>query len=128
MDVCYKSDPFVKTTVPVDVKIAGEVVAGILMGAVKAEGLDNIQSCIADSKTIVSDVSEAIADFKKKDPADTLAGLKVLAGTVKEIKSAVLDCRGVEADFEKLEKMAAVFSNPTSFAYHVGKDIVVNGV
>jgi hypothetical protein len=38
------------------------------------------------------------------------------------------DCHGVVADIEKLEKMAAIFSSPASFAFHTGKDIIVNGV
>ena len=123
------SDPKnVGIDIPKDVKIAGEVVGGILMGAVKAEGLDNIMNCIHDSEVVVSDVSSAIGDFKKHDAKETLAGLKKLASGVFEIRAALTDCRGVAADFAKLGKMAAIFSNPATFAFHVGKDIIVNGV
>lgn len=39
------------------------------------------------------------------------------------------DCKTAgKADWEKLEKMAKTISSPTSFAWHVGKDIVANGV
>lgn len=43
------------------------------------------------------------------------------------VKPAITDCKGVVADLEKLEKMAAIFESPTSFIYHVGKDLIVNG-
>lgn len=37
------------------------------------------------------------------------------------------DCSHIKADWEKLAKMISVFDSPTSFAYHVGKDLIVNG-
>ena len=37
------------------------------------------------------------------------------------------DCSNIKADWNKLESMVKAFSNPTSFAYHVGKDLIVNG-
>jgi len=51
----------------------------------------------------------------------------MLAAAVFEIKPTIQACKGVEADFEKLEKMAAIFANPATFVYHVGKDLVLNG-
>lgn len=38
------------------------------------------------------------------------------------------DCSQIKADWKKLEAMAEIFSSPQSFAYHVGKDLLVNGV
>lgn len=38
------------------------------------------------------------------------------------------DCASLKADWAKLEKMASIFSSPTAFAYHVGKDLMINGV
>jgi len=34
----------------------------------------------------------------------------------------------LKKELTKLEDLAKAFSNPASFAYHVGKDILVNGV
>lgn len=51
----------------------------------------------------------------------------MLGETVEEIVPTVKACEGVTGDFDKLEKMAKIFSSPTSFAYHVGKDLIVNG-
>jgi len=114
--------------VPVAVKEIAQIVEGILIGALKAEGLDNIENCIKDGETIYSDVKDGIALLEKGDAADELAGLKKIGAGVVEIKSAVSDCEGIVADFGTLAKMAAVYSNPWSFAYHIGKDLLVNGV
>ena len=38
------------------------------------------------------------------------------------------DCSHIAADWEKLLDMVEIFSSPESFAYHVGKDLLVNGV
>ena len=109
-------------------KDAEQIVMGILEGAVKAEGLDNINNCIKDAETIYTDVKDGVVLLKKGDAADELNGLKDIAAGVFKIKDAVTDCEGVVADFEKLGEMAAIFSNPWSFAYHVGKDLILNGV
>tara|TARA_B110000285_G_C15086888_1_gene596723 strand:+ start:494 stop:1732 length:1239 start_codon:yes stop_codon:yes gene_type:complete len=37
------------------------------------------------------------------------------------------DCSNLKADWSRLETMVSVFNSPTSFAYHVGKDLLVNG-
>lgn len=37
------------------------------------------------------------------------------------------DCSSIKADWQKLSGMVKSFSNPTAFAYHVGKDLLVNG-
>ena len=111
-----------------DLKEAEQIIIGILAGALKAEGLDNIVNCVKDAETIFTDVKDGIALLKKGDATDELNGLKDIAEGVFKIKDAITDCKGVVADFEKLETMAAIFSNPWSFAYHVGKDLIVNGV
>lgn len=38
------------------------------------------------------------------------------------------DCKDGKADWEKMKKMAKTFKNPVSFAWHVGGDIIHNGV
>lgn len=105
-----------------------DITRGILMGAIKAEGLDNIESCINDTVQIIDNVEVAIDDFKKDTASATLDGLEHLAHAIMGIKDEIKDCKGVTADWAKLEKMAAIFASPASFAYHVGKDLIVNGV
>jgi hypothetical protein len=44
------------------------------------------------------------------------------------IHSAVGDCKGIVMDLKKLEDMVEIFASPLSFVYHVGKDLLINGV
>lgn len=43
------------------------------------------------------------------------------------IKAGMKDCSHVKTDWKKLKEMALVLESPHTFAYHVGKDLVVNG-
>lgn len=112
----------------VDVKMLEEIVGGILKGAIDAEGFTDINSCIKDAETVFADAKLAIDDFKKKDVSDVIAGIKEVAELMKVVKNGMQDCSSIKADWEKLVKMISIFDSPTSFAYHVGKDLMVNGV
>lgn len=105
-----------------------QITEGILIGAVNAEGLDNIEACLTDAEHVFGDVKAAVGDFEEKTASGTAQGLKELGAAVITISHMMKDCHGVVADIERLEKMAAIFSSPASFAFHTGKDIIVNGV
>lgn len=46
---------------------------------------------------------------------------------MKFVKQGMTDCSATTADWKRLEDMAAVMSSPKNFAYHVGKDLLING-
>ena len=104
-----------------------KIVGGVLRGALHAEGFDDINHCIADAEAVFADAEGAYQDFKAGGAAKVIAGMKELADLFKQVKAGMSDCSSVKADWGKLEKMVAVFDSPTSFAYHVGKDLLVNG-
>jgi len=104
-----------------------QIIIGILEGAINAEGLENIEECITDTETFYGEVETAVKDFEKHTAEGTVEGLKILGEAVMQIKGDIKTCEGVVADWEKLEKMAEIFSNPATFIYHVGKDLIVNG-
>jgi len=104
------------------------MVGGMLKGAIDAEGFSDINSCIADAEVIFKDAEEAVKDFESKDVSKIIDGVKKVADILSEVQKGMSDCSHLKADWEKLAKMAAVFSSPTTFAYHVGKDLMVNGV
>lgn len=114
-------------TKSIDAKVLEEVVTGILKGAIDAEGFTDINSCIKDAETVFADAKIAVNDFKKKDVASVIAGIKEVAELLQVVKSGMSDCTSMKADWDKLAKMISVFDSPTSFAYHVGKDLIVNG-
>ena len=111
-----------------DAKKYVQIVEGFLMGAIDAEGFTDIEHCIQDGTGIINDAEDAITKFQKKDLTDIIAGIKDVADIIKLIQAAMKDCSDIKADWEKLEKIALTFKSPVSFAWHVGGDIIHNGV
>jgi len=103
------------------------VTKGVLRGALDAEGFDDIEHCLGDAEDILHDVEHAYADFKKGHAGDVIAGVKQVGNMLKSLKKALKDCNFV-GDIKRLESMGEIFASPLSFAYHVGKDLVVNRV
>jgi len=103
------------------------IVEGVLKGALHAEGFDDINHCIADAEHVFGDAEAAYKDFKAGGASNVFAGIKQLADLLKTVKTGMSDCSDLKADWGKLESMIEVFNSPTSFAYHVGKDLVLNG-
>ena len=42
------------------------------------------------------------------------------------ILPAVTDCN-IKGDMNKFEQMSKIFASPSAFAYHAGKDLLLNG-
>ena len=112
----------------VDTKKMEVIVEGILKGALDAEGFTDITHCIQDVEHVIQDAQAAVTDFQKKDVQDIIAGVKEVADLLKTVKVGMKDCSSLRADWQKLEQMVEIFDSPTSFAYHVGKDLMINGV
>lgn len=104
-----------------------EIIGGIVLGAIKAE-FGDIATCITDSEHVYNDFETAVKDFEEGSASGVLSGLKEIAHSFKDIKTALTDCKAISIkdDLQKLEAMAEIFSSPTSFIYHVGKDLIVN--
>ena len=100
---------------------------GLFKGAIEAE-LPDVQTCIKDAETLVTDVETAIADFKKETFSGVKAGIEEIGTIVKSVATDINDCKAGITGIEDLIKMAEDISSPWSFAYHVGKDLIVNGV
>ena len=106
-----------------------QIVSGLLKGALDAEGFDDIEKCLGDGEVIVKDAEKAYTDFSGHPTIDeVIDGVEEIADILKEVKYGMKDCSSIKADWQKLEQMAEIFSSPTSFAYHVGKDLLINGV
>lgn len=74
-----------------------------------------------------SQVEEAIADFKKENISGVKSGIEMIGTIVQQLSTDLTDCEKIVADTTKLEDMAKTFKSPWSFAYHVGKDLIVDG-
>ena len=90
---------------------------GFLKGALHAEGFGDIEKCIQDVETAVTDLEVVYTDFKDGSVSKIVDGLKHVADFIKTVKNGLSDCSHIEAEWEKLVKMAAIFESPASFAY-----------
>lgn len=66
-------------------------------------------------------------DFASKDYKKVAEGIQKVADLLSHVKTGMSDCSHIKADWKKLEKIADIFDSPKSFAFHVGKDLIING-
>ena len=105
-----------------------QISEGIVVGALQQEGLGDITACLQDAEVIGRDIYAAVEDFEKKTYDGVKDGIIELGQAIEGIGKALGDCKSIEKDVSKLIQMAAVFKSPISFAWHLGKDLIVNGV
>jgi len=43
------------------------------------------------------------------------------------VKASQKDCSMIKADWNRIEEMSKTWHSPMTFAYHVGKDMIING-
>ena len=101
---------------------------GVLSGIGDEANVTAILPCIQDSVSIGTDLEGAIKDFMSEDLDDVKAGLKLLGEAIETLPDAMTQCGLAGAQTEKLYELLKSFNSPLSFAYHVGKDLIVNGV
>jgi len=104
-----------------------QIVDGILRGALDAENLTDISTCITDMETVFADTEQAVKDFEAGGATNILAGLKELGNVLQLVETDMKDCSAAKEDWPRLKALADVFKSPKNFAFHVGHDILVNG-
>jgi hypothetical protein len=65
--------------------------------------------------------------YERGDLMDIYGCVYTVGKILFEATTDISNCPAITGDFKKLEAMAAIFSSPQSFAYHTGKDLVING-
>jgi cathepsin B len=101
---------------------------GFLNGIETAQLFQEIEACIGDSETFVSDVTSAIGDIKSKDPARVKTGILLLGEAAQIIPTAAQACKAADADVTTLVKLVETFQSPESFLYYIGKSLIINHV
>merc|ERR1711935_790334 len=104
-----------------------QIVEGILKGALDAENMTDITTCITDMDKVFAQTEQAVKDFEAGGASNILSGLKELGGVLQAVDVDMKDCSKAKEDWPRLEALAKVFQSPKEFAFHVGKDIMVNG-
>merc|ERR1712048_100306 len=77
---------------------------------------------------IVNEAKAAVDAFSKKTLAGMIEGLHDIYNLIFAIKGGLSKCATIPGDMEKIAEILASFSNPVTLAWHIGKDLVVNGV
>jgi len=117
-----------RASITPDAYTVEQIISGFLEGAVKAENLDNLDTCITQGSTVVSDVELLITDLKSRNILKKIKGIKMLGTAVKDLIFAIKDCKASAADIAKLEHMAALLLNPKSVLVNAFKNFELYGV
>ena len=99
-----------------------------MVGALKAEGFQDVVDCFTDAESFGEDMYDAVEDFRKKDFDGVKNGIEAIGKGIIAVSHAVSDCKNIVADWEKLAQMAAIFAQPETLVVHIGKDILIHGI
>merc|ERR1712118_634230 len=103
---------------------------GVLEGFGLTKDLDKMKDCLANTESEIKDVEAAIQLLEKKDAHDVLDGLAKLGSALELLPTAVQNCdaaaKDVKDEAPKLLKAPEALKHPKEFAFHVGKDLMVN--
>ena len=69
-----------------------EFVTGLLDGLVQDNNMDAIKPCLGDAEGLQVELTEAVADFAKKDIADIIKGVSVVGKMIGTIDDDLKDC------------------------------------
>ena len=92
------------------------------------EKYPNLKQCASDVYEVYDDLDMAIKDIEEKSVDGVKNGIKLIGESLTEISTAITDCQGAIADVENILNTLKQFKTPESFAFHVGKNLLVNGV
>jgi hypothetical protein len=106
------------------------VLKGVLEGFGVSKDLEEMKDCLASSESEIREVEEAIELMEKKDAHDVLDGLGKLGSALELLPTTVRTCEAAEKDVKdeapKLLEALEALKHPKAFAFHVGKDLMVN--
>ena len=80
-----------------------------------------------DAGDVLADAEKAVHDFELKTAKGAIAGLRDISDMFKVMAVGMEDCAKTKEDWTRFMDMISIFNSPASFAWHVGKDLLVNG-
>ena len=101
-------------------------IGGLFLGLVQDDHLDTITKCLKDEATLQNEMTEAIADFEKKDLMSIIAGVKLIGDMMTQIEGDITDCKGMDADAKRIEAWAEIFKHPTELVETVLSNAMTN--
>lgn len=104
-----------------------DLAEGMIKGALDAEAMVNIESCVSDFMVTGKHVENALHDFQQKDIPDAIAGLKEIGLALKSLGDTLGPCTQTQSEMAQLKEMIAVFSNAKELLERVHQDLVAHG-
>jgi len=126
LPIFHTNDATVGSSFTSDDAVAKAIFQGVLEGFISKE-LPDVTTCVHDSTTTAADFKAAVADFETKTIDGIVKGLRETADGLTGLKAAMTDCKAAESEIQSLEAALAQMSSPSKLAYHVGKELIVNG-
>lgn len=110
-----------------------QVFDGVLDGIADASGVraEDVKACIRSASEVVIDFEEAVRLLETGKAGNVIEALQKFAEGLEELPDAINDCEKPTVEVinlaRKLTAMIASMRSPQSFAFHIGKDLIVNG-
>ena len=100
---------------------------GFLEGILGTKYSD-LEKCSTDIEEVALILKKAVEDIEKKTFSSVKLALHEISDAVHRFPIILKDCSIVEEDYKKILEMIKIFEHPFSLVYHVGKNLVVNGI
>jgi hypothetical protein len=105
-----------------------QVFKGVLEGFLSETTYAHVLPCLGDLSSETTLVVEGVENMLTKTKAGMKKGLEQLGEAMETLPEAMTECGEAVVDAKQLINAFAQFKSPLTFAYHVGKDLVVNGM
>jgi hypothetical protein len=104
-----------------------EFMQGVVVGAI--DSADPVaEKCFLNGESMLLTIAEAVKDLREGTEESTQAAIQLIGQVIQEASQELVDCEQAVDEFEALVQMAKSFSHPWSFAFHAGKNIIINHV
>jgi len=106
-----------------------EVTVDVFEGSIEGffSEFQSFKTCANDTVEAYDQIRTAVTLLEKKTPESVLKGIKDLGVAFGALKDGLVECKAVKAELDSFVNALEQFKTPSSFAFHVGKDLLVNG-
>lgn len=104
-----------------------QMMEGILLGFGQS-AVPDFSSCLKDDEKEMQLIEDAISRLKSKEAKEVLKAIEDLGAALEALPKAIHECKGSIQEIRRLISAIESIKSPVSFAFHCGKNIVVNHV
>merc|ERR1711990_1127629 len=107
-------------------EVTVDVFEGTLQGFFNG-AFHDLKACANDTVSAYDDIHAGVGLIYEKTPQSVLSGIKDLGNAMGPLQQGLTDCKAAYGDIQKFVNAFKQLENPETFAFHVGKDLLVNG-